>query len=518
MEAEDFAELLAALRHVYTQGVQRHGGLVVRAQGDGVLAVFGHPVPHETDGRRAVEAALDLHREVATLTGLALPEGVPRLSLHSGVHAGLVFVQDGDLVLGRLELVGMAPNVAARLSDAAEADEILVSDESLGPDLHHFSVGPPRAVVIDSRGTVVPSRSVLGLAAPITSLQARTRRGLQPFIGRADELRRLHAERARAAAGCTRQVVISAPPGVGKTRLAEQFMQRAQADGWRVLKGHCADARGVAPLQPLAQMLRSSLGLPAEAGPERVREALLRQLAEQDQAALAAPLGQVLSLPAAEGSRPLTVDAVLDALRLYLEAVAARAPLLLFLDDWQWADAASRQGLAALSHQQRHVPLLVLATARSIEAADAALHQLQVLSLQPFTADEAAESVRRLAPRADPFVAGEIWRYSGGNALYIEELCHSAAQDDMSGWLARQHGGAAWLNVLVESRVARLPATQATLVRMAAVVGNMVPLALLRTWPTRPTPAPRSTPTWRRWPRKTCCTPTARPSCASSTA
>jgi class 3 adenylate cyclase len=67
MEAEDFSDLLQKLRRAYEDIVPKHGGTIVQIQGDGLLASFGYPEAHEDDGRRATEAALDLHDVVRSL-------------------------------------------------------------------------------------------------------------------------------------------------------------------------------------------------------------------------------------------------------------------------------------------------------------------------------------------------------------------------------------------------------------------------------------------------------------------
>jgi predicted ATPase len=64
----------------------------------------------------------------------------------------------------------------------------------------------------------------------------------------------------------------------------------------------------------------------------------------------------------------------------------------------------------------------------------------QILELAPFTDDEVTESIGRLLPHIDPFVVSEICRYSGGNPLYIEELCHSAAHERSNHRLGRVVG------------------------------------------------------------------------------
>ncbi len=124
---------------------------MVRIQGDGVLAVFGLPASGEDDGRRAVQAALDLHAEVRALPAGLREPGTPPLALHTGVHAGLVLVEAGDVERGRFELLGNAPNVAARLCAAAGHDEVLVSEETLGPEMHFFLTGARRQLGLKGR-------------------------------------------------------------------------------------------------------------------------------------------------------------------------------------------------------------------------------------------------------------------------------------------------------------------------------------------------------------------------------
>ena len=483
MEAEDYEELLTSLRRRYEAAVDGHGGTIVRIQGDGLLAVFGYPNPSEGDGRRAAEAALELKRTVADISGPASQGFGKPLRLHTGIHSGTVLVKLGDLVRGRLELLGMAPNIAGHLSDEAGPDEILISEETLGPDRFLFEMGPPRLVPLDRRGAMITCLPILGRAAASTSsFDARAQRGLQPFIGRSAEMRQLEEYLEQALAGTSQLVTIAGPPGIGKTRLAEQFLLQSQNDGCRILKGYCERDLGAPPFQPLTHMLRSASGVATGATPAQSKTGLLAALAALGQSSLAPQLESVLGLSPDEGSatRATGPESTLAALIAFFAAIAARQPTVLFIDDWQWADAATRQALSAIGTAVVAAPLLVLGTARHAEPADATMRNMKIVHLKPFSDEEASASIRILLPRADPFVAGEIYRYSGGNALFIEELCHWAAHDTRASGSFKQQMGAAWLNELVESRLARLPAGEITIVRTAAVIGNLVPLWLLR--------------------------------------
>lgn len=481
MEAEDYAEMLGRLRRVYETVVARHGGSVVRIQGDGVLAVFGFPEAREGDGRRATEAALELHLAVRELAAPEASAPWPLPRLHSGIHSGLVLVQQGDMVLGRLELLGKVPNIAARLSDAAARDEILVSEETLGPESHFFETSPKRMVEVAGRPVPLAAYNILGRAQVRTRFEASERRGLSPFIGRQGELATLEDFLDRTLAGTACHVAISAPAGVGKTRLAREFLARASRRGCQVLTGYCESYLSAEPLQPVLQMLRSVFGLTPAMAAKDAADAVTRYLADTGLQAHGAEFLRALSLATEEDGKrkAIAADSTMAAVKALFAHLLARGPLVLFVDDSQWADAATLQLLSAI-RARTGTALFVLVSTRGFEAGDATMNDIHVIDLPPFSERESAQSIGELLPSADPFVTAEINLYAGGNPLFIEELCHSAAHEDMDRRLVRLHGGAAWLSVLVESRVARLTGEQAELVRTAAVIGNVIPAWLLQ--------------------------------------
>jgi tetratricopeptide (TPR) repeat protein len=151
---------------------------------------------------------------------------------------------------------------------------------------------------------------------------------------------------------------------------------------------------------------------------------------------------------------------------------------VVFVDDWQWADDITKQVVEAICRLPSRQILVLIAT-RGFAAGEADMLSAEVLAMGPIDDREAAQIVERLLPAADPFVASQVQLYAGGNPLFIEELCHSAGFEYRNRGVQKQPGGAAWLNTLIESRVARLPADQADVVHCAAVIGNVVPAWLL---------------------------------------
>ena len=178
--------------------------------------------------------------------------------------------------------------------------------------------------------------------------------------------------------------------------------------------------------------------------------------------------------------RQTAAAGVPEAIRDLLSVLAARRPVVLFMDDWQWADDASRQVLASV-RDLKDQPILIVTTSRVIPDDAAALHESEErLVLTPLNDDQAHKAIRTLRPTADPFAVRRFQELSGGNPLFIEELCHSPERDALEGHSERASAGPAWLSTLIESRVARLSAAMADLVRTAAVIGTVMPSWLLQ--------------------------------------
>ncbi len=480
MEAETYATMLDDVRRAFHVAVEPRGGVVNQYQGDGLQALFGYPEPTEHDGRRAAEAALEMHALVRALRLRYGSEGAGALSVHSGLHSGQALVRPGDSVAGRIELFGPAPGLAKHLSDSAEADEILVSDETLGPAAQLFNTGLPRSVLLKGRSEPLVVRSILSRNSRRTRSEGHSQRGLVSFVGREADLARLDALLADVLQGQLRFGLISAPAGLGKTRLAEEFLRRAARRGCTVLRGCCDTELSAEPLQPFLQMLRAQLQITPDATTAEMLRAIDAGLAALDPALTTyqAELLQALSVgPQDSATARLPAEHTMRALHEVIAALARRGPLALFIDDWQWADDATRQLLYSL--RDSGLPLLLLAAERALLPGELDTSVAEHIVLAPFDQNEALATVAELLPTADPFVAGQIMRQAGGNPLFIEELCHFAARSGQPAALLPTQGGPAWLETLIASRVARLPAEQRRVIDAAAVIGTQVPAWLL---------------------------------------
>lgn len=479
MEAEDLLDVLQSIRAICHVAVQRHGGFVLRLQGDGALSVFGYPQAREDDGRRAAEAALEIHERVACIRHPGLPAKVGPLRMHSGIDAGMVLSTQGDMERGRLDLIGPVPDTAKTLSDLAVDGEILASLQSLGPQLHFFEVGAERSLAVEGRAAALAFAPVLRRARVQRRYDAGARRGLTPFVGRASILAQLQDRVHVTSLAKPSCAVIVGGAGVGKTRLLEELALQHGPDDAVTLRGFCESYLGAETLQPFRQMLRSLCGIESGmSAPEAVAAARSRvaELLPQRLEALDG-LVQALSIDDdAAGAAPR--QDVVATLSAWLVELSARRPLVLLIDDWQWADDASRQLLERLLQQACWLVVLIASRPRDDGAPwlTGAAH----IAVGPFSEAETAQAIRRWLPDADPFTVAEIHRYGGGIPLYIEELCHAVAADASKlRALSSQSGGTRWLAALIASRLARLPARQLGIVKAAAVIGNVLPTWLL---------------------------------------
>jgi DNA-binding SARP family transcriptional activator len=295
------------------------------------------------------------------------------------------------------------------------------------------------------------------------------------FVGRDVELRQGLAavDEARAA---TRVVLVEGEPGIGKTRLVEELAAAASAGGTTVLWGRAFEGGATPAFWPWLPPLRALAARPGGPGAEGEIPPELASLVSADGGGAGA---------GSERSRFQLFDTVA---RLVAEA-AGREPLMLVLDDVQWADLASLELLTFVAGQLVDSPVLVACTVRQLEVGrnDAVVEALAVLSRAPATRrillrglshHDTASLVELAAGRAvDPDVTAAIQARAEGNPFFATELARLVLAERDQDWAfdAVPSG----VRDVVRRRIALLPEDTVRLLQVAAVIGRDVDLALL---------------------------------------
>jgi DNA-binding CsgD family transcriptional regulator/tetratricopeptide (TPR) repeat protein len=307
------------------------------------------------------------------------------------------------------------------------------------------------------------------------------------LVGRARELAVLRERLAAAAAGRAQAALVRGDPGLGKSRLLAELAAEAEVGGARVLRGGASDAEGMPPYLPLLEALSAHARV---ADPT----ALAGQIGASGPV-LAAVLPELAAPVGASAGYPLPPEQA--RLRLYqafgdfLSAIAAEAPLLLLLDDLQWADPATLDLLPWLLRHAAEARLLIVAAVRSADA-DAGpalrralaelnrLRRLATVTLGPLDAAAIARLAEsELGGPVDGGLAARLAADSEGNAFFAEELLRDWVEDGTVGrdgaWRllrAPVDAPAAGIVGAVQQRTARLPQDVVELLEVAAIVGR----------------------------------------------
>ena len=361
LDVEDWRDLLGAYLDAASAAVTEMGGHVAKKLGDGLMALFGYPVAQENDAERAVRAALSIQRALAEVNRKNTAAGKPALNARIGIEIGPVVIDAAG------EIYGDAPNVAARVQALAEPGTVIVTARVQRQIAGLF--------VAEERG----SHELKGVHEPVTLFRLVRASGggrragpryLTPLIGRQEEITMLMRRWERARQGDGQLVLIVGEPGIGKSRLIEEFHERLRETPHTWVEWSCSQLLQNTPLHPFAEWGRRRFGgadLPAERQLSDLENTLaLIKLDPAENVPLLAPL---LDIPVPPERRPSLAPEELRrrqlaALTNWVMAGARAQPVVLALEDLHWADPTTLDVLRGIAERGAMARLFVLLTAR----------------------------------------------------------------------------------------------------------------------------------------------------------
>jgi DNA-binding SARP family transcriptional activator len=492
LEPDEAKVLVGECVTMMSRAVDEYGGTVQAFQGDGICAYFGVPAAHEDDPERAARTALRILEVVRGYSrDIEAAWGITGFAVRVGVNSGPAAVGLVGTVDPQAVALGDATNVAARLQAAAEPGTILVGEATARRLVHRFTLEPVGEMTVKGREEPVPASRLL----QARDREART--STTPLVGRDRELGQLHAVVGDLAAGRGRVVLVTGAPGIGKSRLLTELASAAEGTvTW--LEGRCHSYGGL-PGWPFVEALLGWLG--AEIGePEiairtKARAGLGAVLGDQLESVLA-PLAALLRLrlePAATASN----EEVERAYLRWIEALARTQPVILVVEDSQWADARTRELAESLLELTDVAPLALVLTEEPIPRSEGAAlrsraladygHRAVEIALRPIS-DEAADELLTglVGDELDRATRIGLIREAEGNPLYLEELSRAFLEG------ALEPRGRTWtvtmgslelltptLENLLVARIDRQQDGPRRLAQIAAAIGRTFPVRVL---------------------------------------
>jgi class 3 adenylate cyclase len=345
LDPEEASTLIGEHHRNCSEVISRYGGVMERFSADEMLVCFGYPQADEFDAEEAVHAGLALVEAVTRLdTGCAAP-----LQLRVGIASGSVIC--GDLVgHGRDKhgLLGEAVELAAGLQAHAEPNTIVIGEgtrQLVGGLFDCDALGP---IAVRGAGEAVTAWRVTGASAVASRFEALRASGT-PLIGREEELEVLlrRWQQAKRAEGCV--VLLSGEPGIGKSRLAADLLDRLTAEPHVRMRFFCSPHHQESALYPLITHLNQAAGFHRE-DTVTVRLDKLEALLAQGRSDLAEALpliAELLTIPTDGRCKPLDLSPhqrkqlTLATLVAQVEGLAADQPVLMLFEDAHWSDPTS---------------------------------------------------------------------------------------------------------------------------------------------------------------------------------
>lgn len=492
-DPEEWRKIMQRFFSLLAETVGRFEGTVDKFTGDGIMAIFGAPIAHEDHAQRACYAALQMLDDVSAYAAELRRERGLNFSTRIGINSGEVVagaIGGGD---GSYTAIGHTVGLAQRMEALAEPGKAYLTEHTA--ELAHGFLAVTDLGEFEIKGASKPVQvfELAGIGQARTRLDLARERGLSRFVGREREIERLQRALGRATEGEASAVGVVAEPGIGKSRLYHEFVQRCRAEGTEVFEAQGqAHGRSI-PFMPILQMLRAFFGI-GDNDPEQLAREKIAGRALLLDASFAEDLPLLFDFlgvpdpdrPVPQMSPEARQRALADVLCKLVGNPSRNKTLMLVFEDLHWVDEGSQTMLQGLIDGFGGTKTLVLANYRPEYTPpwhDNACWQ--ELELAPLRREDTRELLRYLAGE-DPSLDGldePIHERTGGNPFFIEEIVRELAE---SGYLVGASGsyrlakpieGArvpVTVQAVLAARIDRLDPDAKHLLQVASVLGKEV--------------------------------------------
>jgi class 3 adenylate cyclase len=421
--------------------IETHGGYIDKHLGDGVMAVWGAPFASDNDAEQAIVAGLEMVKALDDFCLTTNISGAEKLKLRVGINSGAVFA---GYIGSRNEytVLGDIVNVAARLEQAAEAGSVVIGENTFRMVRASFRVKRLEPTRVKGKTELVQAYTIEGFLNIAGRPRYQSADSLiTNMVARDNELKRLETVFEQA---CSLQhpqmALVHGEVGIGKSRLLLEFNNRIEerGDGTQTFSTRGLAQTSRIPFYLWRVLLRNRFGLRDDDKPGEAAEKWNSGLAglwenspgSGQQAETTLVLGEIIGL---SGSKSENIaeqqHRVFFLITELLHRLSQKKPLVLFLDDLQWADRESLQLLSfLLSLSEPKIALMVVSAARpEFLKSQPQWHNLaRTIPLEPipFNAELVSLAYPDLQGIPDE-VLTTIATKSEGNPYFMEEIVKS---------------------------------------------------------------------------------------------
>lgn len=440
LDPEEVKRIMSWIFGEVAQIVTKYEGFIEKFIGDAVMALFGVPQTHEDDTLRAIKAAIEIHTKIDSISSHLKEKIAQPILMHSGINTGLVVTGKADIDKGTHGVVGDTVNLASRLADKAKPGEILISLDTYRLSASYFKFKKIESLSIKGKEKPVSAFKVEDELRFATLYEASAKQRLTVFTGREQELASLQSCLKKTFAGEGQFITIVGEAGAGKSRLLYEFLNSIDKKTFEVWQGYCQSFWSAANYFPFIKMLRIGLHLTEETN---VKD--LHSNAASNIRAINGKLEKylpyymnLLSIPSKDHLLPEHIEgqelqfAFQSSIAAICTCKSEKQPLILILEDWQWADQASISTLEHMISLISKYPLMVITVYRPVYSANWGNWSHHTPLVLKSLEDSDSENIVKSALGAGRLPEGLmklITKRTGGNPFFIEEICRSLIED-----------------------------------------------------------------------------------------
>jgi len=475
LDPEALREVLALYFNEMRAVLERHGGKVEKYIGDAIVAVFGLPRAHEDDALRAVRAAADMQRALERANEIIEARWDVRLENRTGINTGEVIA--GDASASQHLVTGDAVNTAARLEQNAPTNEVLMGEPTYRLVKEAIAVEEVEPLELKGKAERVPAYRLVSVSGD----EAIVRHLDSPMVGRTTELAVLNeAFDSSGENNDTRLVTVFAPPGTGKSRLLQEFLNKI-GDRAVFVHGRCLSYGEGITYWPLAEIVRGVCAITDDDNLEEASAKLHSAIEDRDVAdRIASAIGV--------SDTAFSVNETNWAAGRFFGQLACDRPLVAVIDDIHWAEPAFLDLIRSIVRTLTRAPILLLCSSRPElleEHTDwGAADRETNLVLEALSAEESSAVIDNVLGTAeiDERARERIISSAEGNPLFVEQMVSMMVEDGV----IQQDENGAWrivrdldsfampgsISALITARLDRLNPLEQSVVQRASVIGQ----------------------------------------------